>query len=136
MPGPGGAVKQIDMQSLTIEQLAVGDAAEFAKTITETDIAMFATVSGDFNPLHMDAVFAEKSQFGARVAHGPITLSLSAGILVMRLPGVGTIAVSNHIDYRPTRYIGAHDHDARGGRGARPRAQPGANGADLDEPAR
>lgn len=94
------------MRSLTMEQLSVGDAAESSKTITETDIALFAAVTGDFNPVHMDAVFAASTPFGARVAHGPITLSLSAGILGMRLPGVGTVAVTNHIDYLKPVYIG------------------------------
>ena len=94
------------MQSLTIQQLQVGDAAEFAKTVTETDIAMFAAISGDFNPVHMDAVYAATTPFGARVAHGPLTLALCAGILGMRLPGVGTVAVTNHIEYRAPVYIG------------------------------
>src|SRR3954454_15449424 len=109
MARPRGAVKKPEVElveSRTIDDLKVGDAAELSKTITETDVAMFAAVSGDFNPLHMDAQFAARSQFGARVAHGPIALSLSAGILGTRLPGVGTIAVSNHIDYRAPVYIG------------------------------
>ena len=94
------------MQSLTIQQLQIGDAAEFSKTVTETDIAMFAAISGDFNPVHMDAVYAATTPFGARVAHGPLTLALCAGILGMTLPGVGTVAVTNHIDYRAPVYIG------------------------------
>ena len=94
------------MQSRTIDELEVGDAAEFSKTITETDIALFAAITGDFNPIHMDAEFAKTMPFGARVAHGPITLSLSAGILGMRLPGLGTVAVTNHIDYLKPVYIG------------------------------
>ncbi len=109
MARPLGAVKKPEVElveSRTIDDLKVGDAAELSKTITETDIAMFAAISGDFNPLHMDAKYAESSQFGARVAHGPITLSLCAGILGMRLPGLGTIAVSNQISYRAPVYIG------------------------------
>jgi len=94
------------MESLTIEQLAVGDSAQFSKTVTETDIALFAAISGDFNPLHVDAEFAKRSRFGARVAHGPLTLALAAGVLGTRLPGIGAIAVSNHIDYRRPVYIG------------------------------
>ncbi len=106
---PDDAVKEPEeatMQSRTIDELRVGDAAESSKTITETDIALFAAVTGDFNPVHMDAEFAKTTPFGARVAHGPITLSLSAGILGMRLPGIGTVAVTNHIDYRKPVYIG------------------------------
>jgi 3-hydroxybutyryl-CoA dehydratase len=94
------------MESLTMEQLAVGDSAQFSKTVTETDIALFAAISGDFNPLHVDAEFAGRSRFGARVAHGPIMLALAAGVLGTRLPGIGAIAVSNHIDYRKPVYIG------------------------------
>ncbi len=94
------------MQSLTINELEIGQAAEFSKTITETDVAFFSAISGDFNPLHVDAEYAAKSRFGARVAHGPLTLALCAGILGMRLPGLGTIAVTNHIEYLRPVYIG------------------------------
>jgi 3-hydroxybutyryl-CoA dehydratase len=94
------------MESHTLEQLQVGDAAESSKTVTETDVALFAAISGDFNPLHMDAEYAAKSRFGARVAHGPLTLALCAGLLGTKLPGLGTIAVSNHIDYRRPVFIG------------------------------
>jgi 3-hydroxybutyryl-CoA dehydratase len=94
------------MKSLTIEQLKAGDHAQFTKTVTETDVAFFAAISGDFNPVHVDAEFAKTSLFGARVAHGPLTLALAAGVLGMHLPGVGTIAVTNHIDYRHPVFIG------------------------------
>ena len=94
------------MDSRTIKQLAIGDAAEFSKTVTETDIAMFAAISGDFNPVHVDAQYAARTPFGARVAHGPLTLALCAGILGTRLPGLGTVAVSNRIEYRRPVYIG------------------------------
>jgi 3-hydroxybutyryl-CoA dehydratase len=94
------------MRSLTMDELSVGDSARFTKTVTETDVAFFAAISGDFNPVHVDAEWAKTSLFGARVAHGPLTLALAAGVLGMELPGVGTIAVSNHIDYRRPVYIG------------------------------
>ena len=94
------------MRSLTMDQLPLGTSGRFTKTVTETDIAFFSAISGDFNPVHVDAEFAAKSRFGARVAHGPLTLALAAGLLGMQLPGVGTIAVSNHIDYRAPVYIG------------------------------
>ena len=50
------------------------------RTITETDVVMFAGLSGDFNPLHTDAVFAEKTPFGQRIAHGMLTVSISTGL--------------------------------------------------------
>lgn len=94
------------MESHPIDELEIGQAAESAKTVTETDIAMFCSISGDFNPIHVDAEYAARSPFGARVAHGPLTLALSAGILGMRLPGLGSVAISNHIDYRRPVFIG------------------------------
>lgn len=94
------------MESHPIEELEIGQSAESAKTVTETDVAMFCAISGDFNPIHVDAEYAARSRFGARVAHGPLTLALSAGVLGMRLPGLGTVAVSNHIEYRRPVYIG------------------------------
>jgi 3-hydroxybutyryl-CoA dehydratase len=94
------------MQSHTIDDLEIGQAAEFSKTVTETDVAFFTAISGDFNPLHVDAQYAAKSPFGARVAHGPLTLALSASVLGMRLPGLGTIAVTNRIEYLQPVYIG------------------------------
>jgi 3-hydroxybutyryl-CoA dehydratase len=94
------------VRSLTIDELSVGDSARFTKTVTETDIAFFAAISGDFNPVHVDAEWAKHSLFGGRVAHGPLTLALAAGVLGMELPGVGTIAVTNHIDYRRPVYVG------------------------------
>jgi acyl dehydratase len=94
------------MQSHTISDLEIGQAAEFSKTVTETDVAFFTAISGDFNPLHVDAEYAAKSQFGARVAHGPLTLALAASVLGMRLPGLGTIAVTNRIEYLRPVYIG------------------------------
>jgi len=115
------------MRSLTMEQLNVGDAAEFTKTVTETDVAFFAAISGDFNPVHVDAEFAKTSLFGARVAHGPLTLALAAGVLGMYLPGVGTIAVTNHIDYRRPVYIG----DTVTTRGEVAELDPGTNRARI-----
>ncbi|MBS1881030.1 MAG: MaoC family dehydratase [Actinobacteria bacterium] len=94
------------MRSLPIDQLAVGDAAESRKTVSETDVYLFAGISGDFNPVHVDAEYARTTPFGARVAHGPLTLSLCAGLLGTELPGLGTVALSNQIEYLAPVLIG------------------------------
>jgi 3-hydroxybutyryl-CoA dehydratase len=94
------------VNSVPIDELKVGDAAESRKTISESDVYLFAGITGDFNPLHVDAEFAKDTPFGARVAHGPLTLALCAGLLGTELPGLGTIAVSNHIDYLRPVYFG------------------------------
>jgi 3-hydroxybutyryl-CoA dehydratase len=94
------------MRSLPIDRLSVGDAAESRKTISESDVYLFAGISGDFNPLHVDAEYAKTTPFGARVAHGPLTFSLCAGLLGTELPGLGTVAVTNQITYEAPVFIG------------------------------
>jgi acyl dehydratase len=64
------------------EEWAVGDEFETtARTVTETDIVLFAGISGDYNPLHTDEEFAKKSFFGTRVAHGFLIHSISIGLI-------------------------------------------------------
>jgi 3-hydroxybutyryl-CoA dehydratase len=94
------------MNSVPLSELTIGDAAESRKTISESDVYLFAGVTGDFNPLHVDAEYAKTTPFGARVAHGPLTFSLCAGLLGTELPGLGTVAVSNQIEYLAPVYIG------------------------------
>ncbi len=69
----------------TFEGFSIGDAETFSKTITEADILLFAGVSGDMYPLHLDAEYAKKTRFGARIAHGLLSASLlstaNAGLL-------------------------------------------------------
>jgi acyl dehydratase len=70
------------MTGLYWEEWEIG--AEFkssARTVTETDIVMFAGLSGDYNPLHIDAEFCKKTQFGERIAHGPLVYAIAAGLL-------------------------------------------------------
>jgi 3-hydroxybutyryl-CoA dehydratase len=94
------------VRSHTISELTVGDAATFRKTISESDVYLFAGITGDLNPVHVDAEFAKTTPFGARVAHGPLTFSLCAGLLGTELPGVGTVAVTNEVAYEAPVYIG------------------------------
>jgi 3-hydroxybutyryl-CoA dehydratase len=94
------------VRSLTIAELSLGDSAEFRKTISESDVYLFAGITGDLNPVHVDEEFAKTTAFGARVAHGPLTFSLCAGLLGTELPGVGTIAVTNEVTYEAPVYIG------------------------------
>jgi 3-hydroxybutyryl-CoA dehydratase len=94
------------VRSLPIDQMNVGDSAESRKTISETDVYLFAGVSGDFNPMHVDEEYAKTTPFGSRVAHGPLTFSLCAGLLGTELPGLGTVAVENQVRYLKPVYIG------------------------------
>ena len=90
----------------TYDEISVGESAEFAKTITEADIVTYAGLSGDFNPMHMNAEFAKKTYFGERVAHGPISLGLIAPVIGMQLPGPGCILLSLSGDFKAPVKIG------------------------------
>lgn len=88
------------------EDLHQGDKASFSKTISETDVYLFAGVSGDFNPMHVNEVYCRQTQFKSRVAHGPLTQSLIATVLGTKLPGLGTIALELFIRFLLPVYIG------------------------------
>jgi acyl dehydratase len=90
----------------TYEELGIGEEASFTKTITETDVVLFAGISGDFNPIHMDEEFARQSRFGKRVAHGALPQSLIAPVLGMKLPGLGTIVVEIRCRFKAPTYPG------------------------------
>ena len=76
---------------MKLEELTVGKTAQFAKTITEADVTLFAGVTGDFNPVHVDAVAAAKTRFGGRIAHGMLSAGLISAAIANRLPGPGSI---------------------------------------------
>ena len=73
------------------EDLQIGQRASLGKTISEADILMFAAVSLDTNPIHVDAEAAKQSIFGERIAHGMLSASLISALLGTRLPGPGAI---------------------------------------------
>ena len=82
-----------------LEDLDVGMKAAFGKTITDADIVMFAGVSGDTNPVHLDEEFAAATPFGGRIAHGMLTASLISTVLGTKLPGPGCIYLSQSMRF-------------------------------------
>lgn len=82
------------------EDLQLGMTASFAKTITEADIQMFAAASGDNNAVHLDENFAKTTPFGGRIAHGMLTASVISAALANRLPGPGTIYLSQNVRFK------------------------------------
>ncbi len=90
----------------TYEEIQIGDTASFAKTITETDVYLFAGISGDFNPLHTDEEYAKTTIFGTRIAHGGLAASLLAPVLGMKLPGLGTVALETTTKFRKPVFFG------------------------------
>ena len=94
------------MDGYAFEDLTVGQTATFSKTITEADILMFAAVSGDTNPVHIDAEAAAASMFKERIAHGMLSASLISTVLGTRLPGPGTVYLGQSLKFRAPVKIG------------------------------
>ena len=90
----------------TFDEIQIGDKASFSKTLTETDIYLFAGISGDFNPVHVDEEYAKTTPFKTRIAHGGLSSSLLAPVLGMKLPGLGTVALEVTQRYRDAVYPG------------------------------
>ena len=84
----------------------IGEQASFTKTVTEADVTTFAGLIGDFNPIHVDAEYARKSRFGRRVAHGMFTGGLISAVLGNKLPGPGSIYLSQQIEFLAPVFIG------------------------------
>lgn len=86
------------------DDFQIGETASFSKTITESDIYTYAGLSGDFNPVHVNAEFAQKTRFKERIAHGMLTASLISAVLGMKLPGPGAIYLSQQMEFlKPVR---------------------------------
>jgi 3-hydroxybutyryl-CoA dehydratase len=84
----------------------IGQRASFTKTVTEADVTTFAGLIGDSNPVHVDAEYARQSRFGRRVAHGMFTGGLISAVLGNKLPGPGSIYLSQQIEFLAPVYIG------------------------------
>ncbi len=91
---------------LFFEDLQVGQRASFGKTITESDIVLFAAVTGDTNPMHLNAEYAKNTIFGERIAHGMLAAGLLTKVLGTQLPGPGTIYLSQTLKFRAPVRIG------------------------------
>ena len=74
--------------------------ASYAKTITEADIVLFAGISGDTNPAHLNQEFASTTMFQGRIAHGMLTASLISAVLGTKLPGPGCIYISQKLRFK------------------------------------
>ena len=86
--------------------MKLGDKASFSKTITDADVTIFAGLTGDFNPVHIDSVYAKNTIFKNRIAHGMLGGSLVSTVLGTRLPGPGTIFMEQNLKFKMPVYIG------------------------------
>lgn len=84
----------------TIEELSVGMTALYARTVTEADVVLFAGISGDNNPVHMNALYAAKTIFKGRIVHGLLAASFVSTAIASKLPGPGSIYLSQNLRFR------------------------------------
>ncbi|MEZ4528183.1 MAG: MaoC family dehydratase [Desulfobacterales bacterium] len=94
------------MTGKTISEIKVGDAEEFAKTVSESDVYLYAGITGDLNPAHINQAYAEKTFFRGRIAHGMLTAGFISAILGMKLPGPGTIYMKQELKFLAPVRIG------------------------------
>ena len=94
------------MKGVTIGEMKIGDSATFTKTISDTDIYLYAGISGDFNPAHVNQVEAEKGMFGKRIAHGMLSAGLISAVLGTMLPGPGTIYMGQELRFTKPVFVG------------------------------
>lgn len=87
------------MNGKSYDEIQIGDSASFEKTIGETDVYLFAGITGDLNPAHVNEPAASATRFGGRIAHGMLVSSFISTVLGMHLPGPGTIYLSQEVKF-------------------------------------
>jgi len=96
-----------------INEIQTGDRAEFSKTISESDIYLYAGITGDFNPAHVNQVYAEKTFFQSRIAHGLLSAGFISTVIATKLPGPGTIYVKQELNFKAPVYMGGYHNSIR-----------------------
>lgn len=95
-----------DLHGYYIDDLEVGMTDSYAKTVTDADVVMFAGISGDTNPVHLNENFAEQTRFKGRIAHGMLAASFISTVLGTRLPGPGCIYVGQTLNFKAPVKVG------------------------------
>ena len=101
---PEPAVTQLS--NYTYDEIFIGQTASYTKQVNDKDIQLFAAVSGDVNPVHLDEEFAAKTPFKGRIAHGMLTGAIISAALALELPGPGTIYLGQTLRFRLPVKIG------------------------------
>jgi 3-hydroxybutyryl-CoA dehydratase len=93
------------MKGKTIKEIKIGDKASFQKTISESDVYLYAGITGDINPAHIDEETSKNTMFKGRIAHGMLTAGLVSAVLGVHLPGPGTIYLAQELKFTaPVRF--------------------------------
>lgn len=94
------------VKDISYGDIRIGDTASLSKTITEYDVYAYAGITGDFNPVHVNAEFARHSMFKQRIAHGMIAAGLISAVLGTELPGINTIYMNQQLSFRAPVFLG------------------------------
>jgi 3-hydroxybutyryl-CoA dehydratase len=94
------------MKGKTIHELSINDSEEYSKTVSESDIYLYAGVSGDFNPAHINEAYAQGTFFKTRIAHGMLSAGFISAVIGMKLPGPGTIYIRQELNFKAPVRIG------------------------------
>ena len=95
-----------ELHGYYLEDLEVGMSASYAKTVTEADVVLFAGISGDDNPVHINEEFAAQTMFKGRIVHGMFSAALISCVAGTRLPGPGAIYIDQQLKFKAPVRIG------------------------------
>lgn len=84
----------------------LGDSARLTKTFTLDDVKLFSEISKDKNPIHLEEEYAQRAGFESRIVHGMLVASLISAVVAQRLPGPGSIYLSQTLNFKSPAYIG------------------------------
>lgn len=90
----------------TVDELEVGERAAFSKTVSESDIYLFAGITGDFNPVHVNQTYAESTFFKTRIAHGILLAGFLSAVMANQLPGPGAVYINQELHFIAPVFIG------------------------------
>lgn len=97
---PEARATNAELHGMYLEDLSVGMTAVYAKTITDADIVLFAGISGDVNPVHLNHEFASETMFEGRIAHGMLSASFISTVIGTKLPGPGAIYLAQNLKFK------------------------------------
>jgi 3-hydroxybutyryl-CoA dehydratase len=95
-----------ELRGKYLDEITEGMSAIFSKTVTEADIVLFAGITGDTNPVHLDEEFAKPTMFKGRIAHGMLTAGFISAVFGTKLPGPGCIYMSQNLKFKAPVKIG------------------------------
>ncbi|MBU1171396.1 MAG: MaoC family dehydratase [Proteobacteria bacterium] len=90
----------------TLYDFKVGDKESYTMTMVDADVVLYACMTGDFNPIHIDDAYAEKGPYGQRVVHDMLVAGLISTVLGTKMPGPGSSCIQNTLEFLAPVYIG------------------------------